>query len=397
MSTLSSNLAPTSTLQRPARTAPPVHRTPAPAPKPPEAPAAHKRRNLKRLLGYGLLALAAIAGAGYGYTWWRWAVVHESTDNAFIDAHILQVSSRINGHVARVLVDDNQFVKAGEVLVELDPADFKAALDEATGNLAAAQADFAAAKSAVEEARAQVAAAEAAVDQARAEAASKEAELQRADADLAQYTRARGSVSTLEYGKAETTHRTAVADFEAAQKAVAAATAQVTQARSAAQSREGRVAVAAAQITAEQAAVEKARLNLSYTTITAAEDGRVTRKSVEPGNYVLPGQPMFALVTPDLWVTANFKETQLARMKPGQEVDLEVDAYPGMKLKGHLDSIQQGAGARFSLLPPENATGNYVKVVQRVPVKILLDQQPAAGDTRLLGPGMSVVPTVRLN
>jgi membrane fusion protein (multidrug efflux system) len=350
------------------------------------------------VVGLPLLALSLVAGGIYGYRYWEWSQVHETTDNAFIDGHILQVSTRVNGHVARVLVDDNQFVTAGDVLVELDPADFKAALDEATSKVAAARADLAAAKSAVEQSKAQVTAAQAAVAQAKAELASREAELQRADADLAQYSRARDSaaVSTLEYGKAETSHRTSEAAVEAARKAVAAAEAQVNQAQSTVEARQGQVAVAEAGITAAQAAAEKATLNLSYTKIVATEDGRVTRKGVEPGNYIIPGQPLFALVSPQVWVTANFKETQLTEMKPGQEVEVDVDAYPGMKLKGHVDSIQQGAGARFSLLPPENATGNYVKVVQRVPVKILLDEQPAAGDRRVLGPGMSVVPTVRL-
>lgn len=377
-------------VEQPRREAPFSETPPAPT-KP-----APKPRKWKRLVGAPLLALAAIGATAYGWNYWQWSRVHETTDNAFIDARILQVSTRVNGHVARVLVDDNQFVKAGDVLVELDTADFQAALDEAASKVVAARADLTAARSAVEQAKAQVTAAEAAVAQARAELASREAELQRADADLAQYARARGSaaVSTLEYGKAETSHRTAAAAVEAARKGVSAAEAQVAQAQSTVQAREGQVAVAEAQVTAAQASAEKAKLNLSYTRIIATEGGRVTRKSVEPGNYVIPGQPLFALVSPQVWVTANFKETQLAGMRPGQAVELEVDAYPGMKLKGHVDSIQQGAGARFSLLPPENATGNYVKVVQRVPVKIVLDEQPRDG--RVLGPGMSVVPTVRL-
>jgi membrane fusion protein (multidrug efflux system) len=351
---------------------------------------------VKRLLTMGVVVAAVLAGGTYGYSYWQWAAAHVSTDNAFIDGHIVQVSSRVAGHVARVYVDDNQTVKAGDLLLELDPADYQAALDEAKGKLTAAQADLTAARSGVEEAKAQVAAAEAAVAQAKAEAVSRDAELQRATADLAQYTQARdrAAVSTLEWGKVETTQRTARAALEAAQKAVLAAEAQVNQARSAAESRAGQVAVAEAQIKTAQAAVEKAALNLSYTKLVAPGEGRVTRKSVEPGNYLIQGQPLFALVAPDVWVTANFKETQLARMGAGQKVEVEVDAYPGMRLKGHVDSIQQGSGARFSLLPPENATGNYVKVVQRVPVKIVLDELPADG--RVLGPGMSVVPVVEL-
>ncbi len=372
-----------------------------PAPTPPAVAAVPfqtgRRFNVKRWLAFGILAAAAIGGAPYAKSYWDWSFSHVSTDNAFIDGDIAQVSSRIAGHVAKVYVNDNQTVHTGDLLVELDPADFQAALDEANGGLVAAQADLSAAKSAVEEANAQIAAAEANVAQAKAQAASREAELQRAQADLAQYSRARATaaVSTLEWGKADTNARTAQAAFDAAQKSTAAAEAQVNQAHAAAQARQGQVAVAEARINTATAALEKARLSLSYTKLVAPSDGRVTRKSVEPGNFVIPGQPLFALVSPDVWVTANFKETQLTQMRPGQKAELEVDAYPGMKLHGHVESIQQGAGARFSLLPPENATGNYVKVVQRVPVKIVLDEQPANG--RVLGPGMSVTPTIALS
>jgi membrane fusion protein (multidrug efflux system) len=361
------------------------------------AAAPAKRMTLKRLAGLTILGLAVLAGGAYGWSYWRWAQVHESTDNAFIDGHIVQVSPRVAGHVAKVNITDNQFVHAGDVLLELDPADYQAALDEANGKLVAAQADLTAAKSAVAEADAQVTAAQAAVAQASAEAASRKAQLDRAEADLAQYSKARdnAAISATEFVQAKTTQQTAQAAFEAARKAVAAAEAQVNQAKAAAESRRGQVAVAEAGIQSAQAALERAQLNLSYTKITAASDGRITRKNVEPGNYIIPGLPLFAIVTPELWVTANFKETQLAQMRPGQNVELEVDAYPGMKLRGRVESIQQGSGARFSLLPPENATGNYVKVVQRVPVKIVLDGVPRDG--RILGPGMSVVPVVDLH
>jgi len=386
--------------ERPATEAPPAPATAeVPAASVPAVKVPAKPRRIKRIVGYTLLAAAVVMGGRYGYSYWQWAEVHESTDNAFIDAHIVQVSSRVNGHVSKVYVEDNQFVHSGDVLVELDTADFQALWEEAHGKVVAAQADLLAAKSAVEEAKAQVNAADATVAQTKAELARRDAELQRAAEDLAQYTSARdrAAVSSLEWGKADTGHRTALATAEAARKAVAAAEAQANQARSQVEAREGQVAVAEAQIKTAQATAEKAKLNLSYTKVTASQDGRVTRKSVEPGNYVIPGQPLFALVAPDVWVTANFKETQLAKMKPGQPVEIEVDAYPGMKLKGHVDSIQQGSGARFSLLPPENATGNYVKVVQRVPVKIEFDEQPAANDPRTLGPGMSVVPIVHLD
>lgn len=349
---------------------------------------------VKRVATGLVLGAMLIFGGKYGWGYWTWSQGHESTDNAFIDGHIAQVSPRVTGHVAKVFVEDNQLVKAGDVLFELDGEDYQALLDEATSKEVGAKADLAAALSVVEQARAQVTVVQANVAQAQAEAARREAELVRAQADLAEYSKAHdsGALSTMEFGKAQTAQQTAQAAVDAAHKAVAAAEAQVGQARSTLAAREGQVAVAEAQITAAQAAVERAKLNLSYVKVTASGDGRVTRKSVEPGSYVVPGVPLLAIVAPDMWVTANFKETQLAQMRAGQKVTVEVDAYPGMKLKGHIESIQQGAGARFSLLPPENATGNYVKVVQRVPVKILIDEMP--NDGRVLGPGMSVVPVV---
>ena len=352
---------------------------------------------VKRVLTGVVLAALLFFGGKYGWGYWTWSQGHESTDNAFIDGHIAQVSPRVTGHVLKVYVEDNQLVKVGDVLFELDPADYQVLLDEATSKEVGAKADLAAAQSVVEQARAQVTVAQANVSQAQAEAVRREAELTRAQQDLAQYAKAHdsGALSTMEFGKAETSQQTAQAAVDAAHKAVAAVEAQVGQARSTLAAREGQVAVAQAQITAAQAAVERAKLNLSYTRVTASGDGRVTRKSVEPGNYVVPGVPLLAIVAQDMWITANFKETQLTDMRVGQTVAVQVDAYPGMKLKGHIESIQQGAGARFSLLPPENATGNYVKVVQRVPVKIVIDEMP--NDGRVLGPGMSVVPVVSVD
>ena len=308
-----------------------------------------------------------------------------------------QVTSRVAGHVLHVYAEDNQVVHKGDVLVELDPRDFQAALDQAQGKLTAAQADLTAAQSQVEQATAQIATATAQVAQATAEQASRQAQFEQASADLSHYTTAHNSgvVSTIEWSKVQTDVRTTQAALDAAKTGVNAAQANVNQAKATLAAREGQVAVSKAEIVMAQAALETATLNLSYTKIVAAMDGRVTKKSVEPGDYVVPAQvpALLGLVSNDVYVTANFKETQLAHMKPGQPVDLSIDAYPGVKFHGHLDSVQQGAGSWFSLLPPENATGNYVKVVQRVPVKIDLDSP----DPRyLLGPGMSVVPEVLL-
>ncbi len=361
------------------------------------ATARKKRFTWKRITAGVVVLAAVVAAAKCGYSYMQWAAVHETTDDAFIDGHVTQVTPRVAGHVLKVYVNDNQVVRAGDVLVELDPADFEAALAEANGKLTAAQADLVAAKGQVEQARAQVTTAEAQVEQARADEAAKQAEFERASEDLKNYANARksGVVSDIEIRKVQTEVRTTEAALNAAHKAVAATEAQVLETKATLQAREGMVAVSRAGITTAEAAVKTATLNLSYTAIRAATDGRVTKKNVEPGDYVIPAQmpALLGLVNNDVWVTANFKETQLARMRAGQGVEVRVDAYPGVTFHGHVDSIQQGAGAYFSLMPPENATGNYVKVVQRVPVKILLE----GGDREhLLGPGMSVVPEVEI-
>jgi membrane fusion protein, multidrug efflux system len=365
----------------------------------PSAPATQKKKRFtwKRMV-VGALAVAALAaGAKYGWSYWQWAAVHETTDDAFIDGHVTQVTPRVAGHVLKVYVNDNQVVHAGDVLVELDPADFQAALAEAQGKLTAAQADLVAANGQVEQAKAQVTTAEAQVEQAKADEAAKQAEFERASQDLKNYTTAQrsGVVSDIELRKVQTDVRTTEAALNAGHKAVAAAEAQVAEAKATLQAREGQVAVSKAGIATAEAAVKTATLNLSYTQIKAATDGRVVKKNVEPGDYVIPAQmpALLGLVNNDVWVTANFKETQLAHMRAGEKVDLHVDAYPGVTFHGHVDSIQQGAGAYFSLMPPENATGNYVKVVQRVPVKITIDD---ADSQHLLGPGMSVVPEVEI-
>lgn len=249
-----------------------------------------------------------------------------STDDATIEAHVIPVSPRVAGHVARVLVADNQVVAAGDPLVELDQRDLETRLAQARGKAASDRA----------------AAAKAAGDLKRASALFAKDEASRQDLEHAQ----------------------AAADG------------------------------AAADVAQSEAALRQAELDLSYARVAAPAAGRVTRKSVEPGAYVSVGQPVMALVPDEVWVVANFKETQLTRVRPGQRAEIRVDAYPGRRLSGRVDSIQAGTGSRFSLLPAENATGNFVKVVQRVPVKIVLDEKP--GEGRELAPGMSVEATVSL-
>jgi membrane fusion protein (multidrug efflux system) len=286
----------------------------------------------------------------------------------------------VAGYVAALHVADNQFVKAGQLLLEIDPRDYQVALEQA-------QAAAASAAGRLKEAEAQVAAAEAQAVAGRADVAAAEATTQNAQQDLARYRSLtpRGAASQQSLDSAVATAHASAAQQAAEQAKVASAESQILLAKAHQSAARGDMAEAEAQVL-------QARLNLSYTKIEAPISGRVTRRTVELGDYLKIGQPLFALVDPHVWVTANFKETQLTHMHVGQLALVRVDAFPSRRLKAHLDSFQRGTGARFSVLPAENATGNYVKVVQRVPVKIVFDESPPA--EMILGPGMSVVPRV---
>jgi membrane fusion protein (multidrug efflux system) len=304
-----------------------------------------------------------------------------STDDAFIDGYVTMISSRVPGQVSRLLVTDNQQVKEGDVLLEIDPRDYEARTSQA-------RADLAAARSQLDQSQAQVKVNEAKVAQALAAVTAAEAESRRATNDLQRYESVESrAVSQSAFDLAQAQARSATANLEAARSQAKAAEADVA-------SSEAGVESANAAVQQAEAKLQQAELNLSYTKIVAPRDGRVTARSVQLGNYVQPGQALLTLVPPDVWVTANFKETQLTWLRPGQPVELHVDAYPNRKFKGRVDSLQAGSGARFSLLPPENAVGNYVKVVQRVPVKIIFDEPLPAGLD--IAPGMSVVPKVKV-
>jgi membrane fusion protein (multidrug efflux system) len=345
--------------------------------KPPPAPR-KKGYKLKFVLAGTALLVVLIAVIFYFFLF---IAPYESTDDAFIDGYVTLISPRVPGQVARLMVTDNQEVKAGDVLVEIDPRDYGTSLSQT-------KADLAAANSQANQSRAQVNVSEAKVAQAQAAVTAAEAEAQRANEDLKRYETVESravSKSALDLAQAQA--RSANASLAAAYSQTNAAEAEVVLS-------EAGVETATAAAQQAEAKLQQAELNLSYTKIIAPMDGRVTARTVQAGNYVQPGQALLALVPKDVWVTANFKETQLTYMKPGQSVELRVDAYPNKKFKGKVDSLQAGTGARFSLLPPENAVGNYIKVVQRVPVKIIFDE---ALPTNLdIAPGMSVVPTVKI-
>jgi membrane fusion protein (multidrug efflux system) len=263
----------------------------------------------------------------------------ESTDDAFITGHVMSVSARVDGHVNRVDINDNQWVNEGDALVKIDPNDYQAKFELAQAVEAQAQA--------------------------QADMAAVEAE--RTEKDFKRYQQlydANAGVTQQQLDNASAAAKSAKAQLDSANSRVAEA----------------------------KASLEQARLNLSYTDVHAPQSGKITKKSIEAGEYIRTGQPLLAIVPQEVWVVANFKETQLKYMKSGQPVKIRVDAHPQMIFKGHVDSIQAGTGSIFSLLPPENATGNYIKVVQRVPVKIVFDEDP--NDLKTLSPGMSVIPVV---
>jgi membrane fusion protein (multidrug efflux system) len=362
---------------------------------------------------FGLILLVAA-----GIYVWRYYSAHETTDDAQIDGHIVPVSARVGGTVISVHVQDNQVVERGAILVQLDPKDYQVALDRAKADLANAQAAAAAARTGVPitttTTTSNISTAEAGLNAARKQAEAAHARIQEAQANYnkvaadlkrAQMLVAKDEISRQQYDAVVAGEQSAQATLSAAQAAAAAAQSQVAQAEAAVRASRtapqqvavtrSRAAEADAAVLRAQAAVQQAELNLQYTTIRAPFAGIISKRSVEPGQVITAGQPLYALVDlEDVYVTANFKETQLEHMCPGQPATIHVDAY-GRDYNGHVDSLSGATGARFSLLPPENATGNYVKVVQRLPVKVVFD--PGQDPNHLLRPGLSVEPTVLTN
>jgi membrane fusion protein, multidrug efflux system len=321
----------------------------------------NERRGLVTLLAIGtIVVLLAI------FFWWLHARQYESTDDAFIDTRTVQISADVAAAIVDVPVTDNQLVEAGAELVRLDDRDYVAARDQAQAS--------------VDNLIAQIAEQKAKIDQADKQAAQAEAALMFAQQEDERYQRLvkTDSVTVEQAQQYASNLLQAQATFAAAQANAVAIAKQDP--------------VLEAQLGTSEAQLAQAEANLSRTIITAPVAGRVTRLTAAKGGYAAVGQALMMFVPREVWVTANFKETQLDLMRPGQPVVIEIDAYPDHTFKGHVDSIQSGSGTAFSLLPAENATGNYVKIVQRVPVKIVFDQPPDV----LLGPGMSVVPTVKV-
>ena len=347
--------------------------------------------------GYGLLAVVLIGLSFYGLEYLAAALAHESTDDAFIETGVVPVAPRVAGQVVSVRVHENQEVKQGELLAGIDPRDYEARVAQKQAGLHTAQANEASVKAAFALVRAKVETAQAAARQAQADAEAARATADHAQADFQRndQLRRRNTISAQEYDNARAAWIEADAKRQAAAQKAASEQSKIVEAQAQVDTARTLLAMAQAQVTQAEADARLADLDLNYTELRAPVTGRVTRKAIEVGAYLQVGQTVLALVPKDLWVVANFKETQLDRMRPGQPVRLKIEAYPQRTYRGHVDSVQAGSGARFSLLPPENAVGNYVKVVQRVPVKILFDE-PLAPD-EVVGPGMSVAPEVEVS
>src|ERR1700692_1451817 len=414
----------------------PDARAPQPAaPAQPDSEARYQRRsaflnNPRTKWGLILIGLVILIGI---FFLWRYLASYESTDDAEIDGHVNSVSARVSGHVLKLNVQDNQYVEKGTVLVEIDPADYEVAVAQARAEYADAQAQAAAAginvpitdvssSSQVSGAQAGVSSAQAGISAARQQYEAAKSQVVEADAnntkaqnDLVRYKQLieKQEISQQQYDQAVASAQAAAATLLAARASADSYAAQIEQQRSQLMQagadlrtadtapqpmRATRARALSAQANAERkkAELDQAELNLVSTKVTAPVSGAVSNRTLEIGQNVQPGQEMMKVIPldyTDLWVTADFKETQLKKMKPGLSAEIAVDAT-GKTYKGHVDSIAGASGARFSLLPPENATGNYVKVVQRIPVKIVFEASENKGHE--LRPGMSVVPKVWL-
>jgi membrane fusion protein (multidrug efflux system) len=324
-------------------------------------------------------------------------LTHEDTDDAFIAGHIVSIAPRIAGQVSAVHVLDNQLVRSNELLVEIDPADYAITVAQKQAAAASEDANFRTVVAAYELMRAKITTAESSAKKAQADADAAGATAKKAQADFAraQDLLKQKTISQQEFDSAQAANSKAQADFQSAQENVDEENSKVDEAQKQLAAVLAEKDMAFSQLNEAQTNVASAQLNLSYAKIFAPGDGRVTRKQVEVGDYIQTGQTLFSIVPKDVWVVANFKESQLRKMSPGQKTLVEIDALGGRKFRAHVDSVQAGSGAAFSLLPPENATGNFVKVIQRVPVKIIFDEPLPADKT--IGPGLSVTPSVQVS
>ncbi|WP_349545990.1 MULTISPECIES: HlyD family secretion protein [Paraburkholderia] len=344
-----------------------------------------KRPSKKPLIILGIVVVVLLIGAGI---WWFATRNEVGTDDAYTDGNAITIAPKVSGYVAKLAIDDNVFVHKGDLLVQIDPRDYQAQVDAARAQLGLAQAQLNAARVQLDIARVQY---PAQYQQARAQTASAEANRKQAQAAYVRQhavdVRATSQQNVDTADAQQQTANAAVLQARAQMQTASLVPQQIRQAEAAVEERRQQVRQAEAQL-------EQAQLNLSWCEVRAPSDGWVTRRNVQFGSFLQAGATLLSLVTPQVWITANYKESQLDRMRPGDRVKIDVDAYPKLELHGHVDSIQLGSGSRFSAFPAENATGNFVKIVQRVPVKIVIDDGIPRNYPLALG--LSVTPTVYL-
>jgi membrane fusion protein, multidrug efflux system len=330
-----------------------------------QADEAARRKRSPRIVVIGVVVILLLVVGGLYY--WITTRDLESTDDAYTDGRAVTIAAQVAGTVVSLDVNDNQFVKKDQVLIHIDPRQYINDRDQAEGALATAKAQYEGQQLGAEIARKNF---PALFEQAQAQLASNNANLAKARAD---YDR---QLSLSKQATSQQDIDAATAALKQAEAQVALAKAQVTE-NSPVPQRIGQTDTQVGQLKGQveqaQARLDQANLNLSWTEVKAPQDGWITKRNVEMGNYIIAGQQIFSIVAPEVWITANFKESQLASMRRGQPVRIRIDAYPSLDLRGHVDSIQLGSGSKFTAFPPENATGNFVKVVQRVPVKIVID------------------------
>jgi membrane fusion protein (multidrug efflux system) len=360
-----------------------------------EEPNGTQNNKRKKRVALSIVSVVVIAACIAAYFYVQYISTHISTDDAFIEGDIYSVASKIPGTVRKVYVRDNQTVQKGALLVEIDPADYEARLEGVLSAFNAERARVPEIESNIDVSRKRLSELKASIKTAQADLQLQSADLDQAAADAAR-ARAlyeKGAIPKERNEKTQTKYKVVQARVTAADENLKKALIAVETQRAVVQQAETLKTVQLSRVKQQEARLEAARLDYSYTKISSPSDGYITKKSVEEGNQIKTGQPLMAVVSlNDVYVTANYKETQLEKVRPGQKVKIKVDMYPDKTFYGTVDSIMAGTGSAFSLFPPENATGNYVKVVQRIPVKIIFDK--GADSEHVLRVGMSVVPTI---
>jgi membrane fusion protein (multidrug efflux system) len=353
----------------------------------------NKRR--RKIVALIVFAAIAVIGLITVYFYLQYKSTHITTDDAFVDGNIHTIASKVPGTVKNIYVESNQFVKKGDILVELDPADYEVKLNEMSSGVGAEKAKFIEVETRIEVSKSKLTELSAALGATKANLELQEANLKQAENDSrrAENLYKKESISKDKYEKMMTAYAVALAQVKAAKEQVKQVEKEIETQKTVVKQAEASRTAQLSVIKEKEAKQNTAQLNYSYTKIYSPVNGYVTRKSVEIGNQLEISQPIMAIVSfEDIYVTANYKETQLEKIRPGQKVKIKVDTYPGKVFWGKIESIMAGTGAVFSLFPPENATGNYVKVVQRIPLKIVLDKD--TDKEHILRIGMSVVPTI---